>query len=624
MSHKNLTTRDHWVFGAFALDSTARVLYRDGAPVALTPKQVDTLIVLVREAGQVVERERLMQEVWADTFVEDGGLTRNISVIRKVLADGMPDGRDAIETIPKRGYRFLAPVTRRTVPPVHHATPPVAPSPSRTNWVRVAVLITLVAVAGLILTAVNRPATPRTTPTSLAVLPFELVGADEADTYLATGLADLLTTRLTGLASLAVRGTQSTRAFAGVDPVAAGRELGTDVVITGALRREGDRLRLTVRVIDVATGLPTLAGSFDERAGAVLKLEDALTDAVLGLLVPTLTPRDRLARAAAGSRDQYALDAYLRARHLLATRAPDAVEAAIVAFQQAIDHDAAFALAHAGLAHAYIVQGDYQYRWPRDVFPKAKAAALRAISLDGALAEAHAALGEIAWEYDWDWDTAEASLTRALALAPDDALINQWLAEFNVAVGRFDDARRYLARAEQLAPRDFAPASVSVALSYWMRQFDDAITRADRAAGLGGFSPVPQLYKQFALWTLGRYDEARVVFDAVAPAITGLPIHDATLALYQWRSGDAAGARRQLVRLEALRGQQYVDAYMLASAYAAMQDDTEALRLLNQALADRSTFIPYLPHDPFYSALTRRTGFREVLQRAGHPAAAAQ
>lgn len=620
------TAREMWCFGPFELDPQARVLFRDGKPVGLTPKQVDTLLVLVRSAGQVVERERLMTEVWPDTFVEESGLTRNISAIRKAL-EGLET--DPIETVPKRGYRFVISVEKRQPQAPPAPSPASAPArvpvvavdapPQKRTWWWQATLASLIALAAIFTVMARQPSGRSVTPRfkTLAVLPFQLLSDQQTDKYLGVGLADLLTTRLSGMTALSVRAASTAAHVNIADPVDAGKALGVDAVVHGSLRRSGDRLRLTVQVIDVATGTPMFAGSFDERADALLALESALADSVTSLIVPQLLSVEREARAEAGTRNQNALDAYMRGRYLLGTREPGNVESAIAAFEESRRFDPAFALAYAGLSHAYIIQGDYQYKWPRDVFPKAKAAAIRAIELNGSLADAHAALGEIAWEYDWDWTTAEQSLRRAVDLAPNDPTVHQWLAEFYNATGRTDDAAREIGIAVQLAPRDFPPAAVRAQLSYWNHRFEDTLMLADHAIALSDFALSPMMYKHFALVRLGRLSEARPLFATITDKVKGLPLLEATAAVYDWRDGRRAESDARLRQLEARRATEYVDGIYFATVYADRGDAANAIKWLNQAAQDHSTFIPFIAHDPFYDTLHRQPQFRALVTSVG-------
>lgn len=606
-----MTTPRRVTFGPFELDAAGRVLYRDDRPVALTPKQVHTLVVLVRDAGQVVDRDQLMREVWPDTFVEDAGLTRNISALRKALGDG-PEGGTYIETVPKRGYRFVASLGGDEHPAA--SANPRAPRPA---WVAAVVtLVVLITAGGGWLMRPDPP--PSGTPQTIAVLPFRLMSADLGDQFLAFGLADLLTTRLGSLKTLMVRPMPPASAPPVADPVEAGRQLGVDAVIDGTVRREGDRLRLTVQVIDVASGAPLYAGTFDERGEDVIALESALADGVFSLLMPRVLDGERAGRARAGTANTSALEQYLLGRYLLATRDPTRVEEAIAAFTAAADADPAFALAHAGLAHALVVQGGYQYRWPAEVFPKARIAALRALDLDPRMADAYGALGESAWQYDWDWAATEQAQRQALDLAPNDPTLRQWRAYFLSAMGRSDEALAEIERAVQLAPRDFAVNLTRAALHYWSHRFEDATVYADRAAALGGHAPVALLYKHFALYRLGRFDEARAAFETVRGILPDEPIVQNIAAVYHWRDGQPDRARTGLAQIEALRqGGRFVDAFLLAATYAEIGDADRAFIWLDQAISDRSAYVPMLVVDPTWAYLHEDPRFVRAVQRVG-------
>lgn len=646
MSHASPNASRSIQFGRFRLDAAARVLYRDGEPVPLTLKQVQTLAVLVREAGEVVDRDRLMREVWPDTFVEDGGLTRNISAIRKALGDGV-DGAAFIETVPKRGYRFVAPVSVEStapfagmalpsaslagVPPAQATPLETVPGPgstprprrearldARVRRVAAVALLTLAAAAASWWAI--RPRPPRATgsvPASFAILPFRPLSTDQRDQYVAYGLADLLTTRLGSLQSVRVRPVTTSVASPASDPIETGRRLGVDAVIDGTLRRLGDRLRLTVQVIEVSTGAPLYTGTFDERGDDLLALESALADGVLSLLVPRLRDPEQSGRARAGTASERALEQYLLGRYLLATRQPDRVEEAIAAFEASRAADSAFALAFASLAHAYIVQGGYQYRRPADVFPKARLAALRALDLDPLLAEAHGALGEV-WQHDWNWAAAEKAFDRAVELAPHEPLFRQWRAFYLAGMGRGDEALDEIERAAPLAPRDFSINLVRVALYYWTHRFEDVAIHADRAAELGGYSLMPLLYKHFALYRLGRFDEARALFESIRPLAPDDPMLVAIAALYDGRDGRPGDALARLADLEARRHQgRYVDAFILASAYLDVGREALAFQWLEQAVEDRSTLVRMLAVDPFWTHLHGDPRFLRLIEHVG-------
>lgn len=601
--------REMWVFSPFRLDTVARVLYRNDRPVALTPKQVDTLLVLVREHGQVVERERLMAEVWPETFVEDGGLTRNVSAIRRALGD---TGEQFIETVPKRGYRFVAPVTKQLQPTEPPATAPLTvtgtavpetvmvTAPARA-W-RHTLILGLAALAMVTGMGIWQRQLPVTDPPikSLAVLPFRLLSSAESDRYLAVGLADLLTTRLAGLATVSVRPASTTLHLAGVDPVGAGQGLGVDTVVDGTLRRDGDRLRLTVQVIDVVSGAPLYAGSFDERGDGVLEIEASLSNQVLGLLVPRMLASERAAQARRGTADAVALDYYLKGRYALLSRKAAMIDEAIAAFTEATARDPDFALAHGGLASAYALLGGYQFRLPGEVFPLAKAAALRALALDENVAEAYAALGEVAWSFEYDWAAADHAQQRAIRLAPLEPQFRQWRAYYLAALNRPAEAMAEAEQAAWLAPNDYPAAITQGGVAYWTGNFAEALVYCERAATMAGGNPVPLLFRFYSLRALGRIDEARVLFEQIRSAYPDEPIVVSMTAYFEVLDGRRDNARRLLDELAVRARSSYVEPMYLAGGYALAGDWDAARYWLQLARDQRSAMLPMIAVDPVW------------------------
>ena len=332
-------------FGPFTLDPDRRVLLREGAPVALTPKTFETLALLVRNSGRVVGKAELMDALWPDAVVEENNLNQQISALRKALGDRAEEGR-YIKTIPGHGYRFIAspttPVLDRVMPR-KRATPIV---------VAVAAAILLVG-GGVELWRSRSSHNPSAQPRSIAVLPFKsLSGGDE---YLGLGLTDVLITRLSNVRGMIVRPTSAVRRYGQeVDPLGAGRQLHVDAVLDGTIQRMNDRVRVTVRLLDVADGAALWGDTFDDRFTGFFAVEDSISE--------------RLTRA---------LDA----------------------FHRAIAIDPTYALAYAGQADAYY-RATTIHLTPQEGVPRARAAALAALRLDDGLAEAHAALGIIKFRYD--------------------------------------------------------------------------------------------------------------------------------------------------------------------------------------------------------------------------------
>jgi DNA-binding winged helix-turn-helix (wHTH) protein/TolB-like protein/Flp pilus assembly protein TadD len=640
----SLKTREMYAFGVYRLDAAGRVLFRDDQPVPLTPKQIDTLIVLVRAQGAVVDRDRLIKEVWPDTFVEEAGLTRNISALRKALEEG-GDGQAYIETLPKRGYRFVAParlltdegapafvVERHSAVSIVEETeeqiesdPRMIEGLARVERRSGRVLIGVGAVA-LVALALAVPAwwrsraQPQMRPEnvrSIAVLPFRHLTSDEADRYLGVGLADLLVTRFGNLSSITVTSTSTALRYEGKDPLAAGKELGVDAVLDGSIQRSDGRLRVTVQLLSVATGHPLWAGSFDEPVAGFFAVEDAVTNSVTGLLAPRLgrDERDRVARRRTQSPDAW--QAYLQGRAWWATRTVDDIEHSIQAFESAIRSDPGYALAYAGLAQSLIIQGDYQYRWPRDVYPKAKEAAVRAIELDGSLADAHGALAEIAWEFDWDWSTAEREFARALELNPNDATLHQWRAEFLTAMGRTEESLAAMDRALALDRLAFAPNSEKATLLFYAHRFAESIAQSERTMSLTGNIAIPVLHASASYHALGREAESRAELEKGRKLVGDIPIVTAMTALHDAIDGKSDRALGLIHGLERQRERNFVDPIFIAGAYLAVGDTGRAMQWVQQAVVDRTVYAAFLAVDPTFDKVHRDPRFVETLRQVG-------
>ncbi len=486
----------------------------------LPPRALDLLVLLVRNPGSVLERQALMDAIWSDTIVEDANLTVAISHLRKALGQN-GGASEFIETIPRIGYRFVA-ETREVV----EEHPPLSVERSRpasviveeevgvertgssngaepegdhgaaiadeehgalfpTTWRKLA-LLAAVALGLLGLIAYEREAFRREkSPAparikSIAVLPFKSPGgAAPDDEYLALGLSDSLNTRLGRLKQFVVRPTSSVLKFGGAeqDPRAAGRALEVDGVIDGLVQRDHDRVRLSVRLVRVSDGALIWADSFNEPFTSLFAIEDLFSHHVVKGLQLRLTTEEQQNFVRRGTGNAEAFAAYLRGRHSWNKRTAADVTRALKFFQQAIELDPAYAAAYGGLADCYLALGEYGDASPNESFPLARGAALRALEIDDALAEAHASLAQARFLFDWDWTGAERDYLRALELKPSYATAHHWYGMFLAARGRTDEALQEMRRAEELDPLSLIIRANIGTIHYFARHYDAAIAQ---------------------------------------------------------------------------------------------------------------------------------------------------
>ena len=439
-------------FGPFTANAAERTLSRDGQMVSLAPKAFDTLLVLAANPGRLLSKAELMDLVWPGTRVEAVNLAHNISDLRRIL------GAEAIQTVPKFGYRFALSV-RKIDKPDNAPSPPVPVEPASANIAALAhrfkrfipaACLAVAAAAGLLFsfTRIFRGAAAAPEPEihSLAVLPFHSIGEPQDDPYLEFGLADALITRLGALRGLAVRPMGAVRRFASAtqDPVEAGKQLKVEAVLDGAIQRQGKVLRISARLLDTNNGLALWTGTLDESVGTdALALEDALSARLLAALRPRISAGERDRFAGRPTASPQAFQLYVEGRYFFARRNVADFHKAVDRFEQAVTVDPNYSLAWVGLADArqFLAQSDQAVR----------PALERALALDPDLAEAHASLG-LHQMNQRDWRGAESEYQRAIQLSPNLAVAHQWYGDYLGYMGRFAESSAELNRAVTLDP----------------------------------------------------------------------------------------------------------------------------------------------------------------------------
>jgi serine/threonine-protein kinase len=541
-------------FGPFRLDPEKLVLWRGSQVAPLTPKALLLLCALVEQNGDVVTKQTLMDRVWPDTAVEEANLSVTVSALRKVLGT-RAGGEPYIETVPRRGYRFVAPVS---------------------------------GAAGRV---------------SLAVLPFRHLAGAADDAPLGLGMADALINRLTRLGDLLVRPTGTVRMYAErpTTPERAASELGVDAVLDGTLQRDGTRVRLSVQLVPRAASVEPWAEAFDDELTQIFALQDSIARKVAAALVPHLrgTGEPSSVRAYAPNLDAY--EVFLRGRYFWTRLSAQALEKAFSCFQEAAERDPRYAEPHAGLAYAWLVLGFSGLTPPRSAWAQARDSAQQALALDETLAEAHVALGYVALFDRWDWKGARKELELALSLRPDSLMTQQWYGLFLALSGEVEAARGPIARARESDPLGLIANTLTVLLHHLAREHDRELELARRVVEL---DPYPFL----GHWSLGlACAHAALTEEAVAEhrraleLAEGAPFMKAVLAWTLASTGARSEAVGLLAELDA--ADSYVSEYQLACVELALGERERALERLGAARERHDPWLLLLKVDPMLDAL---------------------
>jgi TolB-like protein/DNA-binding winged helix-turn-helix (wHTH) protein/Tfp pilus assembly protein PilF len=604
-------------FGTFQLDVQSGELRRSGVKVRLPGQSFQVLVRLLERPGEVVTREELRQLLWpANTFVDfDEGLNAAVKKLRAALGDSAENPR-FVETLPRRGYRFLCPVIPVSAPPdpMLAVVPPAKPWRRRSGprWVA-ALLLAAVSVSAAVLW-LRRPVAAAPIR-SLAVLPLRNLSNDPQEEYFSEGLTDELVTRLASLPGLRVISFTSAMQYKDTrEPLPQiARELNVDAVVEGTVLRSGGRVRITAQLIEAASDRHLWVHSYEREARDILALQNEVTRDIADNIQLSLDPASRERLAGAPAVDPEAHEDYLRGRYAWSRRTPADMRSAIQDFEQAVALDPGYARAYAGLADSYAMLGAYLIAPQDQLIPQARANALKALEIDERLPEAHTSLAVIAQNYDWDWQTAEREYRRAIQLDPNYATAHQWYAEFLALQGRFDEAFTEIERARQLDPLSLPIAADRGAILYYARQYDRSIEQ---------FRAVLERDPEFARAHMVVY--ACVERGAFAEALAEIdkwkreqdrPWNLVMQAYVYARSGRREQAERALSELEQMNRRRQLDPSILIGAYIALDRKDEALAQLQRAYREHNPSLTSLKVSPFYDSLRSDSRFQELLRQ---------
>jgi TolB-like protein/DNA-binding winged helix-turn-helix (wHTH) protein/Tfp pilus assembly protein PilF len=617
-----------YFFADFRLDAAGKVLYRQEERVPLTPKALETLLLLVEKQGDVVEKNQLLQRVWPDTFVEEISLTRNISVLRKTLANGV-EGREFIETIPKRGYRFVAPVEIQGAPSNGAASPRLASLPSlRRPGMRwdfalggLAMVVMLATVAYFAVRRFsNRAASaPRI---MLAVLPVQNLTGDPERDYISDGLTEEMIAQLGSLnpQQLGVIARTSSMAYKGanktVDQI--GRELGVAYILEASLRSAPDRLRVTAQLIRAADQTHLWAHDYDRDPGNVIGLEDEVGVAVAQQIHLQLTPSagEHITKAQRASPEAY--QSYLKGRFFWNTRSKDGLWQSVSYFQQAIAKDPENARAYAGLADAYNMLVFYGYYRGATGVLDAKTAADKALQRDDSLAESHAALAYCNFMWIWDWPTAEREFQRAIELNQNYLPAHHWYALFLAAMGRQQQSLNEIRLAQKLDPLSPNVNAAVGFVQYFARQYDEAIRQTQTVLEANPDFMVAHAVLGLAFEGKGANDKAIAQFQR-AIELSG----DRTSVYLGWLghayavAGKRAEAQKILEELDNSAKQGFLGLSHKAVIYAGLGEKDRAIECLRGAREQDDAATIWLLVDPRYDGLRADSRFQQMLRNRG-------
>jgi DNA-binding winged helix-turn-helix (wHTH) protein/TolB-like protein/Flp pilus assembly protein TadD len=629
MSNKN---GHRYEFGDFRLDSEPPSLWREERLVPLPPKALEMLLLLVRRRDVIVSREELLNTVWRETFVEEGNINYTVSLLRKVL-DKDDKGR-FIQTVPKRGYRFVADVlevsanghAENSVRNVEAAIQTEQPK-SKIRWHFIGiVLLGLFFVTGFVIWRARHERSARSTTTvtnrnirTVAILPLKTTAENEGSKSLSLGLTESLISRLGSLNRFSVRPLSSVGGYADAeqDPLKFGETLKVDVILEGTLQETDNRLLVNVRLWDLRDGVQLWQGSFDSTQADFFKLQDAVATGVIRGLISELLEKDRELLTKRYTDSPEAFRAYVRGRAILVAKNPDNFEKAIDEFQKAVALDPTFALAYAGLADASTRRGFTTSGSSAEKFyATSKALAQKALSLDPETPEAYAALGTVKRIYDWDWAGAEGDFRRAIELNPNYARAYLGYALLLSCLGRSDEALDQIKRAMEIDPLSQDVKSGYLTILEGRGEYAEALSQAQENVkfnkeyrrGMRGVATF--------LFHLGDYSRVIEISEQELTAKNSQEfVWLSLLVTSHHRSGQTGKRNERLKQLEKIAQSDTKALYALAENYAELGRTDDALAALEKCIEVREERMMWLKVEPRLAHLKGNARFDQILRR---------
>jgi TolB-like protein/DNA-binding winged helix-turn-helix (wHTH) protein/tetratricopeptide (TPR) repeat protein len=642
-------------FGLFEVDLKASELRKQGLRLKLPEQPFQVLAMLLEKPGEIVTREELRNRLWqTDTFVDfDHGLNNAVMRLREVLGDSSENPR-FVETIPRRGYRFIAPVDDSfhglpsqglqesetsqlallsATAKVSERTDLASAGNQQLNRRRIAIsVVAVLAAAAVAALAIHysgrvnsgttgRPGAKQST--SLVVLPLENLSGDKDQDYFADGMTDELIANLAKIRSLRVISRSTAMAYKATrKPLSEiARELQVDAVVEGTVLREGSRVRITAELVQVSTDHHLWAETYESQMGDVLALQNRVSSAIVNEIRINLTPEDRARLAKNPAIAPEAYENYLKGRFYWNKRSDENLMKAIGYFERATHQDPDYALAYAGLSDCYAIIGATIFgTMPvAEAAPKAREAARRALDIDPALAEAETSLATLKFNYDWNWAGAEEGFQRAIQLNPSYATAYQRYSLYLMAMGRFQDGFGQINKA-----RELDPLSISINFSlgwrlYMARQYDRAIEQLHNTLEMDPSYELPHLVVGQAYEQKGAFALAIPELRKAVDLSHGTPLMVSALAHAYAREGNKEEAEKLLADLVRQSKKQYVSPYYFAVVYVGLGENEKAMEWLEKAFADRSNGLVFMRVEPELDSLRSDPRFLALQQKLKLP-----
>src|SRR5579862_2768817 len=599
-------------FGVFEIDVRSGELRKQGYRIRIEGQPLQILICLLENPGELVTREELHRRLWpADTYVNfEHGLNAAVKRLRRALGDSADNPR-FVETLPRRGYRFLAPVETVTA---NEDTPVVAEAPANTpesvseeppdsendhsvetshsllTWRRSAFALLLV--LAILAAWMLRPKNGQSPEIrSLAVLPLENLSHDPSQDYFADGMTDELITELGQISQLRVISRTSMMTYKGARkslPQIAG-ELNVDAVVEGTVLRSGDQVRITAQLIQASADKHLWAQSYEGDVHQTLALQRQVARAIAEEIQIELTSHERDVLKSVKTVNPDAYEAYLKGRFFWNKRTADGMKEAISYFSQAIEKDPNYAPAYAGLTDSYALAGDWKYGVlaPKDAYPKAKAAALKAVVLDGTLGEAHISLALCLDNFDWDFSYAGKEFTRGIELSPSYATGHDWYGWHLASLGRNGEALAQVEKAENLDPLSLIISSDLAEEFLIDHRYDEAATQTQKTINMDRFFAPAHYVLGATFVQKHKYDEAIAELQKATQLSEGSTAFNANLAYAYAVSGRRNEAVKILADLKNQSQHGFSNAPEIALVYVGLDDKDQAMAWLNKAFDER-------------------------------------